>query len=84
MTVPTLAVSDATATNAAVDSDAKNPAIAPGTNDRTVCHITLVFQGITYTPNDIYDMVDAQYGTVTSPKSPEGQAHGTFIFNVAA
>jgi hypothetical protein len=78
-----LSVSSAAATAAAIDDNTKNPAVAPGTSGRHVVHITLHFDGVTYTPDDIYDMVDAQYGTVTSPKSPEGQAHGNFIFTIS-
>lgn len=66
-------------TVAQVDDNARNP---NQTQDRAVVHVTLVFDGVTFVPDNLYDALDAQYGTVAYEKDAAGR--GTFIFNISA
>lgn len=44
--------------------------------------VTLKFKGVTYDPQDIYEALNAQYGTVTSDRDTQGQ--GALEFTIAA
>jgi hypothetical protein len=72
-------VKTATQANADMDDGVLNPDIS---NARAVVHITLISdQGTTVlNPDNIFDMVDAQFGTVTTDKV---NARGAYIFRVS-
>lgn len=72
----------ASATNTQVDADDLNPTDVVGSAGRRVVHVTLVFDGVTFTPDALYDALDAQYGTVGYEK--DVASRGTYIFNIAA
>lgn len=72
-------VLDATTTNTQLDDDALNPT---GTSNRQVVHVTLVFDGVSFVPDNLYDALDAQYGTVSYEKNTASR--GCYIFNIAA
>lgn len=65
-------------TNTAIDNDTLNPT---QTNNRAVVHVTLVFEGVSFNPDNLYDALDAQYGTVSYEK--DQASRGTYIFNIA-
>lgn len=73
----------AAATNTQVDDDNLNPtqAVSSGANGRHVVHVTLVFDGVDFIPNDLYDALDAEYGTVAYEK--DVATRGTYIFNIS-
>ena len=68
----------ATATEAALDDEVLNP-------DRTAhkgkIDIQLVLDGVTVDAGEIYDMVNAAFGTVTTDKVP---SRSTYIFRISA
>jgi hypothetical protein len=65
-------------TNTQVDDDARNPT---QTQDRAVVHCTLVFDGVTFVPDALFDALNAAYGTVAYEKNAVGR--GTYIFNIS-
>lgn len=71
-------VLSATATESQMDNDALNPT---KTGRREIVHVTLVFDGVSYVPDTLYDALNAGYGTVTSEKAVNSR--GTPIFNIA-
>ena len=64
-------------TNTQMDNAALNPT---GTAQRQIFHITLVADNVDIDPDDIYDMLDAQYATIAGEKN--SMSRGTWIFNV--
>jgi hypothetical protein len=72
-------VKTATLTNTEMDDGVQNP---DQTEVRSRVHITLIFdQGTTtFQPDNIYDMLDSQYGTVTTDKV---NARGTYVFRIS-
>jgi hypothetical protein len=70
-------VTPAATVNTQIDNNGLNPA---STQNRGVAHITLQYEGVTLTPDDIYDMLDTQYAVVASPKST--MSRNTWIFNI--
>jgi hypothetical protein len=63
-----------------LDNNVQNP---PITNlQRRVVHVSLVFDGIDFDPDDIYDALDAEYPVVAYEKNQA--ARGCFIFNLSA
>ena len=73
-------VTGATATNTEMDDDNVNPA-SNVANDFIV-HCTLKFRGVEFIPNDLYDALDAEWGTVSSDKGT--QARNCFEFVIEA
>lgn len=72
-------VKTASETNTMVDNDVQNPTV---TNlQRTVVHCTLVFDGLDFNPNDLYDALDAEYDVVAYEKNQA--ARGCFVFNIS-
>jgi len=69
----------AAATNTAVDDNVKNP---DQNQSRTIVHATLIFDGVTFVPDNLYDALDLQYGTVSTEK--DDMARGTYIFKISA
>jgi hypothetical protein len=67
----------AATTNTQMDNTALNPT---GTANRQVYHITIVAQGVSIDPDNIYDMLDAQYATIAGEKNT--MSRNTWIFNV--
>ena len=67
------------ASNAELDDSQLNPDI---TNNDSIVHLTLKFEGVSVNPDNIYDMVDAQYGTVYSEKGAGGNTTGCYIFKI--
>jgi hypothetical protein len=72
----------ASATNTQIDDDTQNPTDAVSTTGRRVVHVTLVFDGVDFNPDALYDALDAGYATVGYEKNVA--ARGTYIFNIAA
>jgi len=72
-------VLSASTTNAQIDDDNLN---RTRTNNRQVVHVALVFDGVNFVPDDLYDALDAQYGTVAYEKNVASRA--TYIFNIGA
>lgn len=72
-------VQGAAATEAQVDDDALNPTRT--TRPRQVVHVTLVFDGVDFVPNALYDALNAAYGTVGYEKNVASR--DTYIFNVS-
>lgn len=70
----------ATATEAQLDDDALNPTRT--TRPRQVVHVTLVFDGVDFVPNTLYDVLNAGYATVGYEKNVASR--DTYIFNIAA
>lgn len=70
-------VTDAATANAQMDNAALNPT---GTANRQVYHITLVAQGVSIDPDNIYDALDAQYATVAGEKNY--LSRNCWIFNI--
>lgn len=70
----------ATATEAQADDEVRNP--DPAGRPRQVVHVTLVFDGVTCDTGDLYDALNAAYGTVAYEKNTV--ARGTYIFNISA
>lgn len=61
-------VKTATATNTDVDDGVLNPdSTAP---NRTTVFVTLEFVGVNFVPDNLFDALDAQYGTVATNKVP--------------
>ena len=61
-----------------MDDEVLNPNI---TEDRARVNITLVLDGVTLDLSDIYDMLNTQFGTVTTDSVP---SHGNYVFNISA
>lgn len=73
-------VKTASETNTMLDDDVQNP---PITNlQRRVVHVTLVFDGVSFDPDALFDALNAGYGTVAYEKNQA--ARGTFIFNISS
>lgn len=72
-------VSSATAINAVVDNNTLNPA---STHKNAIVHITLKFRDVTFTPDDLYDALDAQWPVVASSKT--SLSHNHFDFTITA
>lgn len=71
-------VQTASSTNTDVDNDTLNPALdAP---NRILVTVNLEFVGVTFTPNDLYDALDAQWGTVATNKVP-ARNHFDFVIS---
>ncbi len=72
-------VQTATATNSDVDDGVLNPdSTAPG---RTTVFVTLEFHDVNFVPDNLYDALDAQYGTVAGNKV---QARNHYHFVISA
>ena len=71
-------VYNATQTEAFMDDEVLNPDI---TEDRARVNITLVLDGVTLDLSDIYDMLNTQFGTVTSDEVP---TRNHYVFNLSA
>lgn len=67
----------ASSTNTQMDNATLNPT---GTANRQTYHITLVAEGVSINPDDIYDMLDAQYATVAGEKTT--MTRNCWIFNI--
>ena len=59
----------ATATNTMAEDVKINPTVANTAPETKVVHVTLVFRGVTFDPNVLYDGLNTAYGTVASVKS---------------
>jgi hypothetical protein len=66
-------------TEAQMDNDALNPTRT--TRPRQVVHVTLVFDGVNFVPDTLYDTLNAGYGTVGYEKNVASR--DTYIFNIA-
>lgn len=81
---PNTVPKSAAATNTQIDNDTLNPdVVATGqgnTRNRKIVHITLVCEGVTVTPDAIYDALDAQFAVVAGEK--DTYSRGTWIFNI--
>ena len=67
----------ASATNTEIDA---NQTVA--NNGRHIVHATLIFDGVDFVPDDLYDALDTEYGTVAYDKDTCGD-RGTYIFNIS-
>jgi hypothetical protein len=72
----------ASQTNTQIDDDVRNPSVNPGAQGRHVVHCTLVFEGVEFIPNDLYDALDAEYATVAYEH--DAVARGCYVFNISA
>lgn len=74
----------ASATNTQIDESTLNPdqtaSASTGVRARQVVHCTLVFEGVSFVPDNLYDALDAQYATVAYEK--DTAARGCYIFNI--
>ena len=78
-------VKPAAATNTQIDESTLNPDQTAGAgtgHTRQVVHCTLVFENVSFVPDNLYDALDAQYGTVAYEK--DTVARGCYIFNISA
>ena len=69
----------AAATNTEIDANQT----VTNTVGRHVVHVTLIFEDVDFVPDDIYDALDTEYGTVAYAKNTCGD-RGTYIFNISA
>jgi hypothetical protein len=72
-------VTSAANTNTAMDDGTLNP---DQTANRSIVHITLVCEGVTLSPDDIYDALDAEFAVVAGEKDSGAYSRGTWIFNI--
>ena len=68
----------AAATNTEIDANTT----VVNTNGRHIVHVTLVFDGVDFVPDDLYDALDTEYGTVAYGKNTCGD-RGTYVFNIS-
>lgn len=69
----------AAATETSIDNNTLNP---NQTSAPTVVHVTLQFDGVTFVPDTLYDMLNGTYGTVKNEK--DVPSRGTYIFRISA
>lgn len=74
-------VQTASATNTQIDDSVLNPTVT-NTTGRQVVHVTLVFDGVDFIPDDVFDALNAEYGTVATDKNVN--ARGCYIFTISA
>lgn len=77
--MPAKVPTSAATTNTQVDNDALNPT---RTSLRKIVHVTLVFDGVSFVPDNLFDALDAQYGTVAYEK--DLASRDTYIFNISS
>lgn len=72
----------ATATNTQAEDTVQNPTAVNTAPETKVVHVSLIFKGVDWDPNVLYDGLNTAYGTVASTK--DSVARGTYIFTIEA
>jgi hypothetical protein len=66
-------------TEARLDDTAVGPT---QTHQRRIVHATLIFDGVDFDPSNLYDALNASWGTVATEK--DEMARGCYIFHITA
>ena len=69
----------AAATKTSLENAVENPKTK---NIRQIVHVTLIFDGVEFTPVGLYEALDTKYGTVANER--DAAAHGNYIYRVSA
>jgi hypothetical protein len=69
-------------TNTQAEDTVQNPTAVNTAPETKIVNVTLVFKGVNFDPNVLYDGLNTAYGTVASVKS--SLARRTYIFQIEA
>lgn len=72
----------AAATNTQAEDTVQNPTIVNTAPETKIVNVTLIFRGVNFDPNVLYDGLNSAYGTVASTKAT--LARRTYIFTIEA
>lgn len=68
----------AASTKTQCENATENPT---STAKRQIVHVTLIFDGVSYVPKEIYEALDTKFGTVKAENDSVNR--GNFVFNIA-
>lgn len=69
-------------TNTQAEDTVQNPTAVNTAPETKTVHVTLVFRGVNFDPNTLYDGLNSAYGTVASVKGT--LARRCYIFQIEA